>query len=84
MPRERVVLTHEDSDANERADFNRFYRRGFTFIGVGALFDVIAVVLIFFEQIAAGAAVAVAGTLIGMLSIREFNRAGQPVEPQRY
>ena len=42
MPRERVVLTHEDSDANERADFNRFYRRGFTFIGVGALFDVIA------------------------------------------
>jgi hypothetical protein len=63
---------------------DRFYRRGFTFIGVGVLFDLAAVVLIFLEHIVAGAAVAGIGILIGMLSIREFSRAGQSVEPQRY
>jgi hypothetical protein len=83
MPRDRVVLTREDSDANDRADFNRLYRRGFTYIGVGALFDVAGAVLIFLEQWAAGIAVCVVGILIGLLAAREFARAGRAAESRR-
>lgn len=80
MPRERVVLTREDSSANE---YSRFYRRGFTFIGAGALFDVAAAVLIVLGSMAAGVALAIVGILISLLAVREFNRAGQAVDSQR-
>jgi hypothetical protein len=79
MPRDRVVLTREDQDA----EYNRVYRRGFTYVGVGALFDVACAILIVLGQWAAGIAVGVVGILIALLAAREFTRAGRTVEARR-
>ena len=79
MPRDRVVLTRED----ESAEYKRIFRRGFIYVGIGALFDVAAVVLIFLENWAAGIVLAVIGILIGLYAGREFGRAGRTVETMR-
>ena len=83
MPRERVVLTREGQAADQQAQFNRVYRRGFTYIAVGAACDVAAAILIVLGQIVAGAAVGVVGILIALLAVREFTRAGRAVEASR-
>jgi Cyanobacterial TRADD-N associated 2-Transmembrane domain len=90
MPRDRVVLTREPDVAgrpeptpDQQAEYNRIFRRGFIYVGIGALFDVAAAVLIVLENWAAGIAVAVVGILIGVLAAREFGRAGRTVEAMR-
>jgi hypothetical protein len=62
---------------------DRFYRRGFTYVGVGAAFDVAAAILIVLEYWAAGVAAGVIGILISLLAGREFARASRPVESRR-
>jgi len=79
MPRERVVLTHSDQEA----EFNRVYRRGFVFVGIGALFDVACAILIVAGMFIPGVAAGVAGILIGLYAGREFTRAGRSVEAMR-
>ena len=90
MPRDRVVLTREPDNASrpeptpeEQAEYNRAFRRGFMIVGVGAIFDVAAAVLIVLGQWGAGIAVGVVGILIGLLAAREFGRAGRAVEARR-
>jgi hypothetical protein len=79
MPRDRVVLTPSDQEA----EFNRIYRRGFIYIGVGALFDIACAILIVAGMWTAGVAVGVVGILIGLLAAREFGRAGRAVEARQ-
>jgi hypothetical protein len=83
MPRERVVLTREDSTADQQAEYNRVYRRGFVYVGVGTLFDVAAAILIVVGQWPAGIAAGVVGILIALLAGREFTRAGRAVQARR-
>ncbi len=88
MPRDRVVLTREPESGAEptpeqQAEYNRVYRRGFVYVGVGALFDVAAAILIVLGQWPAGIAAGVVGILIALLAGREFIRAGRAVEALR-
>jgi hypothetical protein len=90
MPRDRVVLTREPESAGgpeptpeQQAEYNRIYRRGFVYVGVGALFDVAAAILIVLAQWPAGIAAGVVGILISLLAAREFTRAGRAVEARR-
>jgi hypothetical protein len=88
MPRERVVLTREPENDPEptpeqQAEYNRLYRRGFIYIGVGALFDLAAAILILLGQWPAGIAAGVVGVLIVLLASREFTRAGRAAEALR-
>ena len=88
MPRDRVVLTREPErnpqpTLEEQAEYNRIYRRGFVYVGVGALFDVAAAILIVLAQWPAGIAAGVVGILISLLAAREFTRAGRTVEARR-
>jgi hypothetical protein len=79
MPRERVVLTYED----QQAEFNRIYRRGFIYVGIGALFDIACAILIVAGMFIPGVAVGVAGILIGIYAGREFTRAGRAGQAMR-
>jgi hypothetical protein len=79
MPRDRVVLTPED----QAAEFNRVYRRGFIYVGAGALFDVACAILIVAGMWTAGIAAGVVGILIALLAAREFTRAGRAAEARR-
>jgi hypothetical protein len=88
MPRERVVLTREpesrpDPTPEQQAEYNRLYRRGFVYIGVGTLFDVAAAILVVLGQWPAGIAAGVVGILIALLAGREFARAGRAAEARR-
>ena len=90
MPRDRVVLTREPDSAGlpeptpeQQAEYNRVFRRGFMIVGLGALIDVVAVILIVAGQIPAGAAVGIVGILIAIYAGREFTRAGRTVEAMR-
>jgi len=90
MPRDRVVLTREpDGDGRpdptpaQQAEYNRVFRRGFMIVGLGALIDVVAVILIVAGQIPAGAAVGFVGILIAIYAGREFTRAGRTLEAMR-
>jgi len=82
MPRDRVVLTREPDSSPEpspeqQAAYNRLYRRGFIYVGVGALVDVAAAILIILGQWPAAIAAIVVGVLIVVLASREFTRAGR-------
>jgi hypothetical protein len=88
MPRERVVLTREpegrpEPTPEQQAEYNRVYRRGFVYIGVGTLFDVAAAILVVLGQWPAAIAAGVVGILIALLAAREFTRAGRAVEARR-
>jgi hypothetical protein len=88
MPRDRVVLTREPENSAEptpeqQAEYNRVYRRGFIYVGAGALFDIAAVILIILGQWPAAIAAGVVGILIVLLASREFIRAARVVEALR-
>ena len=88
MPRHRVVLTREPEDrpeptSDQQAEYNRVYRRGFVYVGVGTLFDVAAAILIVLGQWPAGIVAGVVGILIALLAGREFTRAGRAVQTRR-
>jgi putative flippase GtrA len=88
MPRERVVLTREpegrpEPTPEQQAEYNRVYRRGFVYVGVGTLFDVAAAIFVVLGQWPAAIAAGVVGILIALLAAREFTRAGRAVQARR-
>ena len=81
MPRERVVLTREDSAVSTQREYARRQRRGFAIIAVGVLFDLAAMLLIVLGHLPAGVAAALVSFLVIPLAVREFTRAARALGP---